>query len=201
MLCREIMKPPLTCGESDPVEKAARLLKPGGRFIALVTNLDSVQGRLLRADDYPRHLTLFTKRAVRDLSARVGLQVNEIWTDQKIFGGAMNGGLVYLLKRMGGYSSDAAFGEWKQADDPLRFWCQWHGSPSSIVLNVSRFDRAITWVRQQKALAPDKPFFLYYAPGATHAPHHVPKEWIDKFKGQFDQGWDKIREETFAQQR
>ena len=56
-------------------------------------------------------------------------------------------------------------------------------------------DRAITWVRQQKALMPDKPFFMYFAPGATHAPHHVPKEWSDKYKGKFDGGWDKLREE------
>ena len=54
---------------------------------------------------------------------------------------------------------------------------------------------------QQKALAPDKPFFVYFAPGATHAPHHVPKEWADKYKGKFDQGWDKLREETFARQK
>ena len=46
-----------------------------------------------------------------------------------------------------------------------------------------------------------QPFFAYYAPGATHAPHHPPKEWIAKFKGQFDQGWDKVREETFARQK
>ena len=57
------------------------------------------------------------------------------------------------------------------------------------------------WVRQQKALMPDKPFFIYFAPGATHAPHHVPKEWADKYKGKFDQGWDKVREETFARQK
>ena len=62
-------------------------------------------------------------------------------------------------------------------------------------------DKAINWVRQQKALMPDKPFFIYYAPGATHAPHHVPKEWADKYKGKFDQGWDKLREETFARQK
>jgi arylsulfatase A-like enzyme len=48
---------------------------------------------------------------------------------------------------------------------------------------------------------PDKPFFMYFAPGATHAPHHVPKEWADKYKGKFDQGWDKLREETFARQK
>jgi len=62
-------------------------------------------------------------------------------------------------------------------------------------------DKAMKWIGQQKALAPDKPFFVYFAPGATHAPHHVPKEWADKYKGKFDQGWDKLREETFARQK
>ncbi len=62
-------------------------------------------------------------------------------------------------------------------------------------------DQAIDWVRQQKALMADKPFFVYYAPGATHAPHHVPTEWSDKYKGKFDQGWDKLREETFERQK
>ncbi|MEI7900490.1 MAG: arylsulfatase [bacterium] len=62
-------------------------------------------------------------------------------------------------------------------------------------------DKAMNWISQQKALAPDKPFYVYFAPGATHAPHHVPKEWADKYKGKFDQGWDKLREETFARQK
>ncbi len=62
-------------------------------------------------------------------------------------------------------------------------------------------DKAINWVRQQKALMPDKPFFVYFAPGATHAPHHVPKEWSAKYKGKFDQGWDALRAETFARQK
>ncbi len=62
-------------------------------------------------------------------------------------------------------------------------------------------DKAMNWIGQQKALIPDKPFFVYFAPGATHAPHHVPKEWADKYKGKFDQGWDKLREETFARQK
>jgi arylsulfatase len=62
-------------------------------------------------------------------------------------------------------------------------------------------DKAIGWISQQKALAPDKPFFAYFAPGATHAPHHVPKEWADKYKGKFDQGWDKLREETIVRQK
>ena len=62
-------------------------------------------------------------------------------------------------------------------------------------------DRAIGWMRQQKALMPDKPFFVYFAPGATHAPHHVPEEWSAKYKGRFDQGWDALREEIFARQK
>jgi arylsulfatase A-like enzyme len=62
-------------------------------------------------------------------------------------------------------------------------------------------DRAIAWVRQQRLLAGEKPFFMYFAPGATHAPHHVPKEWADKYKGKFDQGWDKLREETITRQK
>lgn len=62
-------------------------------------------------------------------------------------------------------------------------------------------DKAIKWIGQQKSLAPDKPFFIYFAPGATHAPHHVPKEWADKYKGKFDQGYDKLRNETFARQK
>jgi len=61
-------------------------------------------------------------------------------------------------------------------------------------------NQAIDWMGYQKSLTPDKPFFVYFAPGAVHAPHHVPKEWIAKYKGQFDQGWDKVREETLARQ-
>ena len=62
-------------------------------------------------------------------------------------------------------------------------------------------DRAIDWVRQQKALMPDKPFFMYYAPGATHAPHHVPAEWSDRYRGHFDAGWDALRERTLTRQK
>jgi arylsulfatase A-like enzyme len=68
-------------------------------------------------------------------------------------------------------------------------------------LMIDMTDRAIKWVRQQKALMPDKPFFMYFAPGATHAPHHVPKEWADKYAGQFDDGWDAQRERIFARQK
>jgi arylsulfatase len=62
-------------------------------------------------------------------------------------------------------------------------------------------NQAISWVSTQQSLQPEKPFFMYFAPGATHAPHHAPKEWVEKYKGKFDQGWDKIREETFARQK
>ncbi|NTU65019.1 MAG: sulfatase-like hydrolase/transferase, partial [Chloroflexi bacterium] len=61
-------------------------------------------------------------------------------------------------------------------------------------------DKAVAWIKYQKAITPDKPFFIYFAPGATHAPHHVPQAWIAKWKGKFDMGWDKMREETFARQ-
>jgi arylsulfatase len=62
-------------------------------------------------------------------------------------------------------------------------------------------NKAINWIRMQKTVAPNKPFLVYYAPGTAHAPHHAPKEWIEKFKGKFDQGWDKQREMTFAKQK
>ncbi|MGE0666504.1 MAG: sulfatase-like hydrolase/transferase [Sphingomonadales bacterium] len=60
---------------------------------------------------------------------------------------------------------------------------------------------AIDWIREQRSLAPSKPFFAYYAPGTAHTPHHAPKEWLEKFRGKFDQGWDKVREESFARQK
>jgi arylsulfatase len=61
-------------------------------------------------------------------------------------------------------------------------------------------NQAVAWIKYQKAMTPDKPFFIYFAPGAVHAPHHVPREWIARWKGKFDKGWDKVREETFARQ-
>lgn len=62
-------------------------------------------------------------------------------------------------------------------------------------------DQAIQWVSAQQALTPDKPFYMYFATGATHAPHHAPQEWIDKYRGRFSGGWDRLREETFARQK
>jgi arylsulfatase len=69
------------------------------------------------------------------------------------------------------------------------------------ILDHDLADQAIKYMRMQHALAPNKPWFVYYATGTAHAPHHAPKEWIAKYKGQFDQGWDKVREETLARQK
>ncbi len=67
--------------------------------------------------------------------------------------------------------------------------------------SVDITDKALEFIRDAKALAPDKPFFLYYAPGAAHAPHHAPKDWIDRFKGRFDMGYEAMRDETLARQK
>jgi arylsulfatase A-like enzyme len=75
------------------------------------------------------------------------------------------------------------------------------GREADYTLNESLSDKAQAWIRQQKSVAPDRPFFLYFAPGAIHAPLQAPKAWIDRFKGQFDQGWDHYREMTFARQK
>ena len=74
------------------------------------------------------------------------------------------------------------------------------GDPNYILIR-DMTDRAINWIRTQHAVAPDKPFLMYFAPGNGHAPHHATKDWIAKFKGQFDQGWDKLRENTLASQK
>jgi arylsulfatase len=75
-----------------------------------------------------------------------------------------------------------------------------HDNPN-YHLDVDMADKAIARIRLLNAMAPDKPWLTYYAPGTAHAPHHAPQEWITKFKGQFDQGWDKVREETLARQK
>lgn len=74
------------------------------------------------------------------------------------------------------------------------------GREQDYTLNENLADKAIEYIHQEKSVTPDRPFYVYYAPGATHAPHHVPQAWIAKFKGQFDQGWDRYREETYQRQ-
>ncbi|MEM9105011.1 MAG: arylsulfatase [Pseudomonadota bacterium] len=68
-------------------------------------------------------------------------------------------------------------------------------------LTVDLVDESIDWINRQQSIAPDRPFFLYFAPGAVHAPLHVGPEWADKFSGQFDHGWDQVREETLTRQK
>ncbi|HEX8020784.1 arylsulfatase [Mucilaginibacter sp.] len=76
-----------------------------------------------------------------------------------------------------------------------------HVTPDGRHLSEQITDKAISYITRQHKVAPDKPFFLYYAPGATHAPHQVAKEWSDLYKGKFDEGWDVFREKVFAEQK
>jgi arylsulfatase A-like enzyme len=82
--------------------------------------------------------------------------------------------------------------------NPVQPW----GTPEEgYNLGIDQTDKAIAWLRNQKSIAPDRPFFLYYAPGAVHAPHHPPKQWAKKYQGKFSHGWDKQREITFKRQK
>ncbi|PWC03700.1 arylsulfatase [Agromyces badenianii] len=107
------------------------------------------------------------------------------------------GGFEYFYGFIGGETN-----QWYPAiyenTSPVEPW----GTPEAgYHFMADMTQKAIDWTKQQKALAPDKPFFTYFAPGATHAPHHVPAEWAAKYAGKFDQGWDAVREETFARQK
>ena len=127
------------------IEKASRLLKPGGELIALVTNIDSIQALIYRADDYPRHLTIFSKKSIRLLCSSNQMTLDNFSTNQKIFGGSLTGGLVYVAKRLLGYTVDEVFSEWKQIKNPNLFWCEWRGKPSKTVKTISRIDRLLSY--------------------------------------------------------
>jgi arylsulfatase len=102
------------------------------------------------------------------------------------------GGFEYFYGFIGGENNQFYPALYEQTT-PIEPW----GTPEQgYHLMEDLADKAILWLRQQKSMAPDKPFFMYFAPGATHAPHHVPPEWIDKHKGRFGQGWDAVREEN-----
>ena len=73
--------------------------------------------------------------------------------------------------------------------------------PKDYILDKELADQAIEWIHNQKAAAPDKPFFIYFAPGTAHAPHQAPKDWIAKFRGKFDHGWDREREIILSRQK
>jgi SAM-dependent methyltransferase len=123
------------------VKKATTLLKPGGHLIAVVTNLNSIQSRFYQADDYPRHLTIFTKGSVSRLCKDAGLRLRRVHTGQEIFGGSLNGGLLDVITRLFGYSTSEALAEWRQFRDPDLFWCRWRGKNSFLIKSVSRVDR------------------------------------------------------------
>ena len=125
---------------AEYVANVARLLRPGGTFIFLVTNFNSVQGRFYEMDDFPRHLNLFTKRSARLMLERVGLQMLRHRTDQQVFGGHLQGGLVYAVKRLFGYSRAEVMGEWKNDLTLDVFFRQWRGRPSSLIRQISRID-------------------------------------------------------------
>jgi arylsulfatase len=76
-----------------------------------------------------------------------------------------------------------------------------HAQTPEYHFTVDMTDQALAWMQAQHSLTPDKPFFVYFATGALHAPHHVPRAYADRYKGKFDQGWDAIREEIFARQK
>lgn len=126
------------------VVKAARLLKPGGRFVTLVTNFNSIQGRALRGDDYPRHLTFFTHSSLRQLLSDNGLQPLRLWTSQDVFTGSLYGGLVYGIKLLGNYSVDEILYEWRSLMDSHAFCCKWRGRESNMMKWVSRLDRLLS---------------------------------------------------------
>jgi len=131
------------------MQSLATLLKPGGRLVVLVTNFDSIQARLFKQDDFPRHLTLFTRKSAEALLKRHGFRVLRTSTDQSVFGGRLNGGLVYLLKRCFGYGEHEAMHEWRYSPDPLAFCAKWHGRAAPWLLWVSRLDRLLTWVPER----------------------------------------------------
>jgi len=126
------------------LEKASKLLRPGGRLVGLVTNINSIQSRIYKADDYPRHLTIFSKKSLQRITSKNGLSLQKIQTDQDIFGGSLAGGVLYSIKRMLGYSQEEAITEWKQIKDPDLFWCKWRGRNSFAIKMISRFDRLMT---------------------------------------------------------
>lgn len=131
------------------VAKIATLLKGGGRFIGVVTNFNTLQARLLRSDDYPRHLTMFTKRSLRRLLREAGLDLVRVWTDQRLFGGPLRGMITYGVKRTLGYTADEAFYEMRSWRDPEAFCCKFRGKPSVAMKWVSRLDNLLLWIPEK----------------------------------------------------
>jgi SAM-dependent methyltransferase len=131
------------------VRKVAKVLSDGGRFIGVVTNFNSIHARWLRADDFPRHLTMFTKGSLGALLRESGLQPLRMWTDQKLFGGALRGAITYAVKRLRGYQVDEALYEMRNWHDPEAFCCKFRGRRSRTMLWISRVDNAVLWVPEK----------------------------------------------------
>lgn len=130
------------------VEKISRLLKPGGRFVALVTNFNSIQGRVLRQDDFPRHMTFFTKRSLARMLRASGLEPTELSTSQDIFSSPLNGWLVHGLKLLGGYSQDEVLYE-RRSSDKDAFCCKWRGRRSTLMRFASRLDLVVSFIPER----------------------------------------------------
>jgi SAM-dependent methyltransferase len=124
------------------VRRVAEVLRTGGTFLGVVTNFNSIHARLLRADDYPRHLTMFTKESLARLLRSAGLRPKRMWTDQKLFGGRLRGAGTYLVKRALGYSIDEALYELRDQRDPELFCCKFRGRSSHLMKLISRLDTA-----------------------------------------------------------
>lgn len=133
----------------DYVHKVAKLLTKGGSYLGVVTNFNSVHARLLRADDYPRHLTLFTKRSLGRLLREAGLEPVRMWTDQKLFGGQLRGALRLAVKRALGYTIDEALYEMRDRSDPLACGTKFRGRRSEAVRWLSRLDTACLWLPEK----------------------------------------------------
>jgi SAM-dependent methyltransferase len=125
------------------LQKVQEILKPGGRLVVLVTNFTSVQGRLLKLDDFPRHLTLFTKGSLARALRESGLTPQEMFTSQEVFASPMYGSLVEIAKRVAGYTADEVQYE-RRAPDPLAFCCKWRGVPSAMTKLLNRVDRVVS---------------------------------------------------------
>jgi SAM-dependent methyltransferase len=131
------------------VRKISSVLDAGGTFIGVVTNFNSIQARWLRADDFPRHLTMFTKSSLRALLREAGLQLVRTWTDQRLFGGALRGLVTYGTKRLLGYDVDETFYEMRNWRDPEAFCCKFRGRRSAAMRWVSRLDNASLWLPEK----------------------------------------------------
>lgn len=131
------------------VHKISKLLKKNGSYIGVVTNFNSIHARLLRADDYPRHLTMFTKESLARLLEEAGLRPVRMWTDQQLFGGHLQGALRLLVKRALGYTMDEVLYEMRDRSDPLASATRFRGRRSEAVRWLSRLDKVCLWLPEK----------------------------------------------------